>query len=352
MIDAFVIVAPVLLLLLVGMLLRFIGCASFTAAPDDQGSSTTLLPDTATTLKGSPNPSSVGDLVTFTATVTNMTNSSPVAVGDVDLKEDFSLLDTQAPDVSGSVTFKKAFSSPGTHSIKAIYSGLAGQFNPSLSPVWPQVVVATSISYQQGIDNVDNTGTSTNVILNRAFAANVGPGNLIVVWIWYNSAVQRVSSVTDSAGNTYQSAIGPTLGAGGLATLQQEIWFAKNVLGGAGLIVTANFSGKFTAEKAIAAFEYKGADQISPLDQTASSTGNSVNVSVGPRPVKPNELVFAAAVFSNAGAPGPGFSPRSSLRGNVAEDELVSSAGSVAATFSANPPASPQDWIAQMVTFK
>jgi len=50
---------------------------------------------------------------------------------------------------------------------------------------------------------------------------NINAGDLIAVWIWYNSNTINVLSVTDDASNAYQLAAGPTRGAGGLATFQQ-----------------------------------------------------------------------------------------------------------------------------------
>src|SRR5262249_4853861 len=150
--------------------------------------------------------------------------------------------------------------------------------------------------------------------------ANVTSGDLIVVWIWYNSNAQSVSGVTDSAGgNNYLPAIGPTAGSGTLAGWQQEIWYAKITNGGAGVVVTAKFTGTFATEKAISAHRYQAG---TTLDQVAANTGTSANATCGPKTVTANELVFAAAIFGSSGSPDPAFTPRSALGSNVAEDKF------------------------------
>ena len=53
-------------------------------------------------------------------------------------------------------------------------------------------------------------------------------GNLNVVVVGWNDTTSTVSGVTDSQGNSYALAIGPTTGTG----LRQSIYYAKNIAGG------------------------------------------------------------------------------------------------------------------------
>jgi uncharacterized repeat protein (TIGR01451 family) len=190
---------------------------------------------------------------------------------------------------------------------------------------------------------------SGNSISTGAFASPVSNGNLIAVWIWYNSNSQKVSTMTDTAGNTYVLAVGPTTGTGTMSGWRQEIWYAKNVIGGASLNVTATFAGTFNAEKSITAHEYSGLDQVAPLDVTAAAATTVANASTGTATTKfANELIFAGALFQGSGSAGTGFTRRSSMANNVSEDRVVSAVGSYAGTFTNTA----QSAIVQMVAFK
>ncbi len=172
----------------------------------------------------------------------------------------------------------------------------------------------------------------------------------MVVWVWYKSTAQTVASMVDSAGNVYQRAVGPTVGAGGLAGFQQEIWYKANVNGGANVTVTATFSSAPAAafERAISAHEYSGASTTAPVEVTSAAIGATANASSGAAATTAARLIFGAAIFSGSGAPGAGFTQRSALQNNVTEDETSRAPGSVAATFVNTP----QDWIAQMIALK
>ncbi len=188
-------------------------------------------------------------------------------------------------------------------------------------------------------------------------------GDCIVVWLFYDSAVQTVAAVGDnssSATNAYLRAVGPTVGAGQLSGLQQELWFAANIdgatNGGSKFAVTATFTGAFTARKAIVAHQYRGVKKDNPLGQTAANVGTTGGgpgdqpISTDTVSVEDGELVFGAAVFhGTSGAPGPGFGFRSTLDDNLTEDKQVTGAGMIAATFTTNPAT---DWLAQMATFR
>src|SRR4249920_2164115 len=109
MIDGFVLITPFLLLLLVGLLARFIGCTSFatgTGPPGPTPGPETV--STTTTLTGAPNPSSVGDAVTFLVTV-NVVGGGPPSGGQVDLREGATLLKTVPLDAAGNASVSQIF---------------------------------------------------------------------------------------------------------------------------------------------------------------------------------------------------------------------------------------------------
>ncbi|MBI2669679.1 MAG: hypothetical protein HYX20_00820 [Candidatus Yanofskybacteria bacterium] len=190
---------------------------------------------------------------------------------------------------------------------------------------------------------------SNNSVTTANFTNPVGNSNLMVVWVWYNSSTQSVSSITDTAGNTYAKAVGPTVGSGVLASWSQEIWYAKNIVGGTAFNVTATFSGIFNGRKSITAHEYSGADLSTPLDITAFATGTSADASSGAAITNfSDELIFGAALFEGTGGSGVGFTQRSFIQNNASEDKNVLSTGSNSVTFNN----SAQTWIVQMASFR
>ncbi len=200
------------------------------------------------------------------------------------------------------------------------------------------------------VQKVGKFETLDNDTIATAFPAEVTAGHLIVVWISYNSAVQTVSKVSDSANNNYVSAI-PTPAVPAVVQMgrQQEIWYATATTGGPNLSVTALFKGAFNALKAIGVHEYQNVVAESPLGQAFLTSGTTANASVGPNPVNANELVFGAAVFVGGnGNAGDGFTQQLELSGNLTEDKLLAAPGPITVTFKNGL----LPWIAAMVTFK
>jgi Big-like domain-containing protein/peptidase M28-like protein len=91
---------------------------------------------TTTTLSSSPNPSTFGQSVTFTA---NVTSGAGVPTGTVTFKDGTSTLGTSALDGMGHATFTTSTLSVASHSITAVYGGDAN-FNGSTSAIVTQTV--------------------------------------------------------------------------------------------------------------------------------------------------------------------------------------------------------------------
>jgi len=172
-------------------------------------------------------------------------------------------------------------------------------------------------------------------------------GNLNIVVVGWNDTSASVSSISDSAGNTYLLAIGPTTASGA----RQTIYYAKNIKGGSNT-VTVNFS-QAASSPDVRVLEYAGASTTSPLDVTAGASGSSTTANSGlATTTAANELIFAADTIAT-GTPGPGtgFTARIITQpdSDIAEDKI----GSTAGTYSATAPVSPSGyWVMQMVTFK
>ena len=174
-------------------------------------------------------------------------------------------------------------------------------------------------------------------------------GNLnIVVVGWYDTAA-TVLTVTDSAGNDYALAIGPTDGNG----LRQSIYFAANIKGG-GNTVTVTFD-QAAKKPDIRILEYAGVVGEGALDQTAGNQGGGLTSQCGPvTTTAASELIFAANTVANGTQNhGSGFTSKIITAGNknLAEDEVASSIGSFGATAALQLGVN-NNWVMQMVTLR
>ena len=170
-------------------------------------------------------------------------------------------------------------------------------------------------------------------------------GDLNVVVVGWGDTTSSISSVTDSHGNAYAVAVGPTTNTG----LQQVIYYAKNVAAGSNT-VTVKFS-KAASYPDVRILEYSGASTTGPLDGKAAASGSGTTANSGAATTtSANELIFGAgttgAQFSAAGS---GFVSRMiNLYGNIAEDKTVTSTGSYNATATTQSSV----WVMQVATFK
>jgi uncharacterized membrane protein len=210
------------------------------------------------------------------------------------------------------------------------------------------VTTASTISYVQGNYATPQSPQSTvNVTYNNAQVA----GDLNVIVVGWNDSNATVNSVQDSKGNVYTRAVGPTIVSGAIS---QSIYYAKNIVAAAAgsNTVTVTFStGAYSAD--IRILEYSGADPNNPVDVTAAGSGNSSSSSSGSATTtNPTDLILGAnIVLTLTSGPGGGFSSRmiTSPDGDIAEDQMVSSAGS----YSASAPLTASGaWIMQMVAFR
>ena len=168
-------------------------------------------------------------------------------------------------------------------------------------------------------------------------------GDLNIVVVGWNDTVATVQSVKDSAGNTYSLAIGPTKGT----ELQQSIYYAANIVGGSNT-VTVTFK-QSAADPDIRILEYRG---VAALDAKAGASGSSTTANSGSATTtSANELIFGAdMVATTTGAAGSGFTSRIiTPDGDIAEDKVVTTAGSNSATATLD---GSGPWVMQMATFK
>jgi hypothetical protein len=113
------------------------GNASFSSSTSPVLSQVVQQGNTSTALLSSANPSSNGQSVTLTATVSSGTGITPT--GTIKFMDGTTALGTSTLNGSGVATFSTSTLSVGTNSLTAVYSGDSNS-DPSTSPVLSQVV--------------------------------------------------------------------------------------------------------------------------------------------------------------------------------------------------------------------
>jgi len=176
-----------------------------------------------------------------------------------------------------------------------------------------------------------------------------GAGDLNVVAVGFNDGTTTITSVTDSAGNSYQLAAPLTRGSG----LSQAVYYAKNIKAAtAGSnVVTVQFSGA-AAFPDVRVAEYAGLDTVSPLDTTASASGSGATASSGNLTTSvANEVIFGAGMTASQFTGGTnGFIARliTNPDADIAGDKVVTTPGAYAATASLGS----APWLMQAVAFR
>ena len=199
------------------------------------------------------------------------------------------------------------------------------------------------LKYVQGADATPQTSQPSVPVTYTAVQTS---GNLNVVIVGWNDAVNSVSSVTDSKGNPYQRATGPVI----FNSLSQSIYYAKNIAGGSNT-VTVNFSGAATYPD-IRILEYSGINTSNPFDVAAGSGGTGTLSSSGAVTTSSaSDLLVAGNVVANqTSGPGTGFAKKilTVPDSDIVEDQIVNSLGSYTATA----PLGSGDWVMQIVAFR
>jgi hypothetical protein len=200
----------------------------------------------------------------------------------------------------------------------------------------------------QGNYALHQTAPSTVTV---PFRAAQTAGDLNVVVVGWNDTLARINAVTDSKGNVYQRAAGPTLLNGALS---QAIYYAKNITGAAAgaNAVTVTFSAPPTNPD-VRVLEYSGLDPLNPVDAVAAAAGNGARSASGAlTTTHGSDLLLAAnTVQTFTGGPGGSFTERllTTPDGDLVEDRVVSAAGSYGASA---PLTGRGGWVMQAVAFR
>jgi fibronectin type 3 domain-containing protein len=182
------------------------------------------------------------------------------------------------------------------------------------------------------------------------FSAAQQSGDLNVVVVGWNDSTATVGTVTDSSGNAYRLAVGPTVQAG---TATQAIYYAANVVSataGANTVQVSFTSAAIYADVRI--LEYSGIDPNNPLDVVASAAGTGTTSSTpAVTTTYANDLLVGAnLVQALTLSPGAGYTTRmiTAPDGDIVEDQIVTATGS----YSASAAIAGQPWIMQLAAFR
>lgn len=154
---------------------------------------------------------------------------------------------------------------------------------------------------------------------------NVSAGNLVVVGVWWVDGGVAVTSITDTAGNTYSATAAKTQNAG--TGRSSQLWYAKNTTANAANIITVNLGS--ARRLAIVAAQYSGLDTTAPIDAAvggqddagASSTLTSASFTT----TQADELIVQ---FGNGSGTtvtvGSGYTSRATSGQRTLGDKIVS----------------------------
>jgi len=206
---------------------------------------------------------------------------------------------------------------------------------------------ANSVAFVQ-VNAVTPQANQSQVAVTYAKAQVVGDTNILA--IGWNNATSNITSVKDSAGNTYQTGV-PTARGNGLS---QAIYYAKSIKAAAAgsntVTVIFNTATPFID---IHATEYSGLDPVNPLDVGRSASGGSATADSGSvTTTAARELVFGAGItVGGFSAAGTNFTSRIITTPNldIAEDRFVTVTGSYNATA---PLTGSSAWLMQVATFR
>jgi hypothetical protein len=169
----------------------------------------------------------------------------------------------------------------------------------------------------------------------------------VVIAGWSDSTT-HIKSVTDTKGNSYQLAVGPTVLT---STASQAIYYANSIAAGTNTVMVTFDAAPSGPDVRI--LEYSGIATSNPVDVTAAWSGNS-SVSSTNTVTTTNAMDLLVGGNVEAGAtiaPGANYAAReiTSPNANIAEDRVVPVAG----RYSANAVLSGGcTWVMQMVAFR
>ena len=252
---------------------------------------------------------------------------------------------TQVGTPAGTMYSDSGLAASTSYSYRVRATDAAG--NLSLYSNTASATTPVAIAFVQANDAVPQTPST---VVTVPYPGAQTSGNLNVVVVGWNDTTAQVQSVTDTEGNSYTIAVGPTVLAG-LGT--QAIYYAQNIQAAAANanVVTVTFNrGALAADIRIA--EYRGTAQSNVLDVSVAGQGTGTLSSSGAVTTTSADDLLVGANLVGGMTTGPGTSYTSRLisipDGDILEDRVVTAVGSYSATASVSGAA----WIMQLVAFR
>lgn len=202
--------------------------------------------------------------------------------------------------------------------------------------------------------------------------STTGATDLIVVWITWQSATTLTASVSDNFAppSQYTSAVGPTIQSASSMPMSAQMFYAKNILGGA-VTITVTLQGPIPGGTSVPSFgvvavEYSGLDTQYPLDSVSagySTSGNPTSLmdSGTVAPANSNLLVFSGGTSDNTTglAAGSGFSSIQSHNGTSGSSLVEANTTAISgnnvlqrSTATLTPALTTGNWLMQMAIFR
>lgn len=209
-----------------------------------------------------------------------------------------------------------------------------------------------AIAYKQS--GGGSTSSTANIVA-AAFAAPTSVGNLIVVTTNAGGTANVITSITDTALNTYVK----VFSVANNNAVSLDIWYAANISAVGSNVVTAHRVS--AAAGTIIAAEYTGVASAAPLDVSTNAPGASTAAAASgttATTVQANELVIGAVgsgvLGTTSATLGSGFTNLllQSISGNfVAQESKVAPAiGTQSAAFTLN--SASDYWVCGCVVFR
>jgi hypothetical protein len=140
-------------------------------------------------------------------------------------------------------------------------------------------------------------------------------------------SVATAPQISDSLGDAFTLGIAPLTGDNGFWI---AMWYVLDAKGGSESVTLTLASGGPADFLEVYVHEYTG---LTGLDGTAGASGTTTAMDSGPIvTTSAGDLLFGYTAATGVGLPGSGFTPRSTLHGNLSEDEILGPAGTYDAT--------------------
>ncbi|HSB75931.1 MAG TPA: hypothetical protein VLC12_09790, partial [Terriglobales bacterium] len=151
------------------------------------------------------------------------------------------------------------------------------------------LLMPASLAGQTLVQSAANPGS-----LSVSVAATQNAGDLNIVVIGWSNVTSSVTSVTDTAGNTYV----PAVGVSNHTNISQAVYYAKNIAAFAcspGCNAVSVAFNQTPATPDIRVYEFSGMDVTDPLDTSVSNSGSGTSASSGSATTNSaNDLLIAA----------------------------------------------------------